>query len=491
MAGLRKGSRCPVRPAGEARGWRQHRWVEKFTHLLLKWWEKTQWLPSPMLVGPSDLHHLSRCPASPPTSGGRAPVDVVLKELGEGGEEGRDGESGRGGWFVLCAAITVMASASPPVEDGFERCENIVQSWADSSNALKDEIEAKQLKSLQDALFFLHVPRTGGLAFVTWQPDRAGPGRPGYPMGTWHVAQAYLKFSEPNMLCQRSTIIDTGAAAVERDARRNQSMMSEEIDPYNLNQIALPLHDFVNDPLVHELVHNAVTLQVAGLTENSCLQESHAIRRCIRMHPLLGNYVLDVAKKRLDKMFFVGLTEKHRESMEMFAHKIEAEVQSLSPAFQVNDATGNDTELNSPPTDVEIEKLILQKAHKQIQNSVIQPILLFNNLDIELHTHAEAIFKRQQDSFKRRHSKVKRPMCLKGNIWAPSALSLPLAMHLAKDPERARGEDRWHRMEEGANSFGQPFGDGRGRSRVAMGTDAKCPARTKEEITLFKSVPID
>ncbi|KAF3775707.1 Protein-tyrosine sulfotransferase [Nymphaea thermarum] len=247
-----------------------------------------------------------------------------------------------------------MASASPPVVDGFERCENIVQSWADSSNALKDEIEAKQLKSLQDALFFLHVPRTGGLAFLTWQ--------------------------------------------------------------------------------------------VAGLTENSCLQESHAIRRCIRMHPSLGNYVLDVAKKRLDKMFFVGLTEKHRESMEMFAHMIEAEVQSLSPASQVNDATGNDTEINSPPTDVEIEKLILQKmtaeylmeaydacslrsrelwtfeythslkevypikfskkARKQIQNSVIQQILLFNNLDIDLHKHAEAIFKRQQECFKQRHSKV-------------------------------------------------------------------------------------
>ncbi|KAF3780089.1 Protein-tyrosine sulfotransferase [Nymphaea thermarum] len=83
-----------------------------------------------------------------------------------------------------------------------------------------------------------------------------------------------------------------------RDARRNQSMMSEERDPYNINQIALPLHDFVNDPLVHELVHNAVTLQVAGLTETSCLQESHAIRHCIRMHHSLGNYVLDVAKIR-------------------------------------------------------------------------------------------------------------------------------------------------------------------------------------------------
>ncbi|XP_031505419.1 protein-tyrosine sulfotransferase-like isoform X3 [Nymphaea colorata] len=213
-----------------------------------------------------------------------------------------------------------------------------------------------------------------------------------------------------------------------RDPRRNQSMMSKEIDPYNITQIAMPLHDFVNDPLVHELVHNAITLQVAGLTEKSCLQESHAIRRCIRMHPSLGSYVLDVAKRRLDKMFFVGLTEKHRESMEMFAHSIEAELQALSTAPQDNNTADNDIEKDSSFTDVEIEKLILQQneftpeyrqefllgnpkmskriARKHIHNSVIQQILLFNNLDVQLHKHAEVVFKQQQESFKQRHSKL-------------------------------------------------------------------------------------
>ncbi|KAF3772518.1 Protein-tyrosine sulfotransferase [Nymphaea thermarum] len=60
-------------------------------------------------------------------------------------------------------ATTLMASASPPMDDGFESCENTVQSWAYSSYDFDDEIEAKQLRSLQEMLFFLHVPRTRGL----------------------------------------------------------------------------------------------------------------------------------------------------------------------------------------------------------------------------------------------------------------------------------------------------------------------------------------
>ncbi|XP_031505560.2 protein-tyrosine sulfotransferase-like [Nymphaea colorata] len=186
------------------------------------------------------------------------------------------------------------------------------------------------------------------------------------------------------------------------------------------------------------------------------------------MHPSLGNYVLDVAKKRLDKMFFVGLTENHKESMEMFSHSIEAELQALSTAPQANDAAVSDTEINYSLIDVENEKLLLQqnvftpefrqefllgnpkmsngnmtvenmmeaydacalrlqelwtfqethffkevhpikfskKARKQIQDSVIQQILLFNNLDIELHKDADVIFKQQQEHFRERCSKV-------------------------------------------------------------------------------------
>ncbi|XP_049931139.1 protein-tyrosine sulfotransferase-like [Nymphaea colorata] len=447
--------------------------------------------------------------------------------------------------LAACAcAIKFMASASPSMEDGFESCENIVQSWADSSSTFDDEIEAKQLKSLQDFLFFLHVPRTGGSALsscllMQLYHDKVCPitcDRQGWDSrktkcrvqnvhGDYSIVSKLPKKRTSVVTMERHPLdrvisiyeLSTVAAArcllypnmtsameaaarecserhnsvclldvwpfnhlmsrlavelfARRDARRNQSMISEEIDPYNVNQIAMPLQDFVNDPPVQELVHNAITLQVAGLTEGSCLQESRAIRRCIRIHPSLGNYVLDVAKKRLDKIFFVGVTEKHKESMEMFAHSIEAELEALSTAPQANNAADYNTGKNSSLMDVETEKLILRqnvftpefrqefllgnpkmsngnqmtvenlmeaydacalrlqelwtfqeihflkevhpikfskKARKQIQDSVIQQILLFNNLDIELHKHAKAIFKQQQEYFKEKYSKVVR-----------------------------------------------------------------------------------
>ncbi|KAF3777664.1 Protein-tyrosine sulfotransferase [Nymphaea thermarum] len=129
-------------------------------------------------------------------------------------------------------------------------------------------------------------------------------------------------------------------------AWNNQSMISEEIDPYN----------------------------VAGLTEGSCLQESHAIRRCIRMHPSLGNYVLDVAKKRLDKMFFVGLTEKHKESMEMFAHSIEAELQALSTAPQANDVAVSNTEINSYLLMLRMKSYFSNRGWREVEHrAVLEP----------------------------------------------------------------------------------------------------------------------
>ncbi|KAH9619167.1 hypothetical protein KSS87_005342 [Heliosperma pusillum] len=66
--------------------------------------------------------------------------------------------------------------------------------------------------------------------------------------------------------------------------------------------------------------------QIAGLTNNSYIAESHEVRACIRKHPALGDSVLDVAKRRLDHMLYVGLTEDHKESATAFAHVVGAQV---------------------------------------------------------------------------------------------------------------------------------------------------------------------
>ncbi|XWS74293.1 hypothetical protein CRYUN_Cryun02cG0202600 [Craigia yunnanensis] len=112
-----------------------------------------------------------------------------------------------------------------------------------------------------------------------------------------------------------------------RDARKARGTNDvKSSDPYNMEDIAMPLLDYINDPTAHEIVHNGATFQITGLTNNSYLPESHKVRHCVEKYKNLGEYVLQVAKKRLDNMLYVGLTEDHRESATMFANVVGAQV---------------------------------------------------------------------------------------------------------------------------------------------------------------------
>lgn len=89
----------------------------------------------------------------------------------------------------------------------------------------------------------------------------------------------------------------------------------------------MPLLEFINSPISHDIVHNGATFQVrmfffcelhrsflkliliyvqqiAGLTNNSGHAEAHEIRHCISQHPSLGHYVLEVAKVLFLLLFF-------------------------------------------------------------------------------------------------------------------------------------------------------------------------------------------
>ncbi|GJT06443.1 protein-tyrosine sulfotransferase-like protein isoform X3 [Tanacetum coccineum] len=142
-----------------------------------------------------------------------------------------------------------------------------------------------------------------------------------------------------------------------RDARKRMGPPNAYgNDSYNMEEIVMPLHEFINHPVALDIIHNGATFQVAGLTNNSNIWEMHEVRHCVMTHQTLGKYVLDVAKaslkssnsacpklkapslvrfvflmailslKRLDAMLYVGLTEDHRESATMFANLVGAQV---------------------------------------------------------------------------------------------------------------------------------------------------------------------
>ncbi|KAH7447589.1 hypothetical protein KP509_01G112900 [Ceratopteris richardii] len=118
----------------------------------------------------------------------------------------------------------------------------------------------------------------------------------------------------------------------ERERRR----LSEEAEilplgfsNYDASPFVMPLHEFIRQPMVMDIIHNGATFQVAGLTNNSYTKAAAKIRKCTIDHPNLGHHVLEVAKKRLDKMIFVGLTEKHGDSAKLFAHLIGRQILPL------------------------------------------------------------------------------------------------------------------------------------------------------------------
>lgn len=122
-----------------------------------------------------------------------------------------------------------------------------------------------------------------------------------------------------------------------RDARGNDSVpSSKKINAYDVEDMVMPLHQYINDPVAHEIIHNGATFQITGLTNNSYFDGAHEVRHCVRKHPDLGRFVLQVAKNRLDRMLYVGLTEDHEESARLFAHMVGAQVLSQSGALKLD-----------------------------------------------------------------------------------------------------------------------------------------------------------
>ncbi|KAL3700329.1 hypothetical protein R1sor_018351 [Riccia sorocarpa] len=101
---------------------------------------------------------------------------------------------------------------------------------------------------------------------------------------------------------------------------------------YDVDSLVMPFHEFIYHPIAYELVHNGATLQVAGLTNNSYIKEAREIRACVVDYEHLGHWVLDVAKRRLDDMIYVGLTERQEESVSYFASILRGQISSQEAA---------------------------------------------------------------------------------------------------------------------------------------------------------------
>ncbi|KAL5056088.1 hypothetical protein RYX36_036770 [Vicia faba] len=241
-----------------------------------------------------------------------------------------------------------------------------------------------------------------------------------------------------------------------RGARYSKGLnATDSSDPYDMEDFAMPLEEYINHPVAWDIVHNGATFQVAGLTNNSYIAEAHDVRHCVQKYKILGKYVLQVAKKRLDDMLYVGLTEEHRESATMFANVVGSQVISQLNApntsldtieniekSSFSDADSDSSEHQNSTSDrgasettsiegggasgstMTVGKLMdsyevcisnlrksqsgrrisslkrvpvnfTKEARHQVPEEVLQQIRSLNDLDLELYEYARAIFNKQ------------------------------------------------------------------------------------------------
>ncbi|KAL8146322.1 protein-tyrosine sulfotransferase-like [Apium graveolens] len=234
-----------------------------------------------------------------------------------------------------------------------------------------------------------------------------------------------------------------------KESRKHKgSAYSPDSDLYNAEDIVMPLVEYIHHPIALDIIHNGATFQVAGLANNSNLRESHELRHCVIKYPSLGDHVLEVAKKRLDNMLYVGLTESHNESASLFANLVGAQVisQLLKSNSSIERAANNESDSHHASSHQNISSHLkaievpyvnstqeitknmtveglheafkkcvpsLRKAqtsrrntsfHKipslnfrkearlRVPETVLQEIALLNNLDVQLFKHAQYIF---------------------------------------------------------------------------------------------------
>nr|XP_043609408.1 protein-tyrosine sulfotransferase-like isoform X2 [Erigeron canadensis] len=224
--------------------------------------------------------------------------------------------------------------------------------------------------------------------------------------------------------------------------KRNGPSYAHGNDSYDMEEIVMPLHEYISHPVAMDIVHNGATFQVAGLTNNSNIHEAHELRQCVITHQVLGKYVLEVAKRRLDDMLYVGITEDHKESATMFANVVGAQVISQLLESAVNNDTAEqgpsdssidttDNQDNSSSTtkakgkNMTVGKLMetyetcisslrssqsqrrtaslkrifpanfTKEARRHIPDALLKEIISLNSLDMELYKYAKGIFQKQ------------------------------------------------------------------------------------------------
>ncbi|MCL7042498.1 hypothetical protein MKW94_022793 [Papaver nudicaule] len=365
--------------------------------------------------------------------------------------------------MVILTLVCASSIHSVPDEEFFTECENIVQRWANSSL----DVEVKDKHTLLDLLFFLHIPRTGGRAYnfcflnklyTSYLECPSSYDKlhfdPSIPLNRWlQVVHDDYSITSKLPMERRTSVMTILRNPVDhfcnskyighiwpwkylvpwmredlfaRRDRRNHGNFQEDKETnnaYDMKDIVIPLEEFIHSVVAYDIIHNGATFQIAGVTNNSYL-EAPEVRNCAMSYQSLGKYVLEVAKKRLDNMLYVGLTEQHKESATIFADVVGKQVflqlQALRSSFILlqiipvavfsfniflellkayDECSSTSRKIEARRRTSTLKRISLnfsKEARLQVPEAVLQTIISLNSLDMELYKHAQHIFEQQK-----------------------------------------------------------------------------------------------
>ncbi|XP_022874821.1 protein-tyrosine sulfotransferase-like isoform X3 [Olea europaea var. sylvestris] len=214
-----------------------------------------------------------------------------------------------------------------------------------------------------------------------------------------------------------------------RDARISKSHSYIRSNrSYDMEEILMPLRDYINDPIARDIIHNGATFQIAGLTNNSYLAESHEVRHCVLKYQSLGQYVLDVVKviAQLTKSSSssdsaINNGSEHRsllpnstsDANHQDTYRKLAKVSSASKdaAANINMDAGKLMEayescissLRNSQSERRVKSLkrispanFTKEARRKVPELLLQEIKLLNSLDMQLYSYAQDIFAKQR-----------------------------------------------------------------------------------------------
>eukprot|EP00798_Chlamydomonas_sp_ICE-L_P032015 gene32015-16536_t len=145
------------------------------------------------------------------------------------------------------------------------------------------------------------------------------------------------------------------------------------LDPYN-NRLYMPLHEFMETDIAHELLHNGETYQVLGITNYSHWNDAEELRHCMTSYPSAMEAMFNISKARIQRFHHVGVTNRLLESATAAAASFAFPLSGPAYADQKPPrdgdkklsedrfSTGGPTKTNSPEQKELLEKVRLVRA---------------------------------------------------------------------------------------------------------------------------------